>query len=537
MNRAIPRLTAALSLIWLFTGLIGHQPWKPDEAYSMGLAYSVAQGGSWVVPTLAGEPFMEKPPAFYLVAASTGIALSKWLPFHEGARLACGLFMALTLLCIAWAARVSTGNGSSAVLALISCVGLLVHGHVVLTDVGLLTGFALAYLGFALYETRPRLGAFALGTGVGLGFMTKGLLEPGTMTIVALALPLLFRSWRTAKYGEFLLRAALWSIPWLMVWPLLLWRASPNLFMEWFWVNNFGRFLGFAGLGPKAPSWAYARILPWFALPALPFAAWVCWKARRMIPANPSLQVPVLGFFATLGVLAMAHDARALYALPLLIPLALLAARLDDALPAHIARWITAAGATTYAAVAGLIWVAWFALRSGWPQPLAQWMKMQQPSFVQNNDWANALLAAIFTASWIVLIVRTRARPHASLFAWAGGITLAWALCATLLLAWVDAGKSYRAMMDEISRNLPTPLSCLATRSLGEPQRALVHYYLGVLPRREESGPTTACNAMLVQIRLVDKQEIPPLPAGWTKRWEGVRAGDEKEWFLLYQRE
>ena len=46
--------------VWVFTGLIGHDPWKPDEAYSFGLIYSMLQGEHWLVPTLAGDPFMEK---------------------------------------------------------------------------------------------------------------------------------------------------------------------------------------------------------------------------------------------------------------------------------------------------------------------------------------------------------------------------------------------------------------------------------------------------------------------------------------------
>ena len=58
-----------LCTLWIFPGLIGRDPWKPDEAYSFGLVYHILQTGDWVVPTLAGEPFMEKPPIFFLTAA------------------------------------------------------------------------------------------------------------------------------------------------------------------------------------------------------------------------------------------------------------------------------------------------------------------------------------------------------------------------------------------------------------------------------------------------------------------------------------
>jgi hypothetical protein len=68
---------ALLFLAWIVPGLFGHDPWKPDEAYSFGLVYELLQGGSWVVPTLAGEPFMEKPPVFYLTSAAFADALRR----------------------------------------------------------------------------------------------------------------------------------------------------------------------------------------------------------------------------------------------------------------------------------------------------------------------------------------------------------------------------------------------------------------------------------------------------------------------------
>jgi 4-amino-4-deoxy-L-arabinose transferase-like glycosyltransferase len=50
-------------------GLVGHDPWKPDEAYTFGLVYHILEAGDWLVPTLAGEPFVEKPPLFFWTAA------------------------------------------------------------------------------------------------------------------------------------------------------------------------------------------------------------------------------------------------------------------------------------------------------------------------------------------------------------------------------------------------------------------------------------------------------------------------------------
>src|SRR6185503_1195136 len=90
---------------WIIPGLVGHDPWKPDEAHTFGVVYEIIRGGSWVVPSLAGEPFLDKPPLFYLTAAATAQLFSIVLPLHDGARLATGLWMAVTFAFTALAGR------------------------------------------------------------------------------------------------------------------------------------------------------------------------------------------------------------------------------------------------------------------------------------------------------------------------------------------------------------------------------------------------------------------------------------------------
>lgn len=36
-------LITSLILVWTLSGLIGHDPWKPDEAYSFGLPHVTAR--------------------------------------------------------------------------------------------------------------------------------------------------------------------------------------------------------------------------------------------------------------------------------------------------------------------------------------------------------------------------------------------------------------------------------------------------------------------------------------------------------------
>src|SRR3970282_588875 len=174
-------LVALLCAAGILPGLIGHDPWKPDEAHTFGVVYDLLRGGSWVVPTLAGEPFLEKPPLFYLTAAAFAKLFSFALPLHDAARLATGAWMAATFAFIAVAGRelYSVRYGAVSALLLLGCFGFVVRGHQLITDAALLAGFAMAYYGFALALRRPTVGGFWIGTGVGIGFLAHRLLAAG----------------------------------------------------------------------------------------------------------------------------------------------------------------------------------------------------------------------------------------------------------------------------------------------------------------------------------------------------------------------
>src|SRR5438552_15577921 len=101
------------------------------------------------------------------------------------------------------------------------------------TDIALLTGFALSFYGFALSRTHPAWAGLAFGTGVGIGFMSKGLIAPGTMGCVAVSLRALFGSCRTHGYARCLAIALAAAMPWLIIWPCALYHRSPDVFMDW----------------------------------------------------------------------------------------------------------------------------------------------------------------------------------------------------------------------------------------------------------------------------------------------------------------
>ncbi|MEO5362308.1 MAG: glycosyltransferase family 39 protein, partial [Magnetococcus sp. DMHC-8] len=353
-------------MAWLLPGLVGHDPWKPDEAYSMGLILHILESGDWVVPTLAGEPFMEKPPIYYLTAAGMAQLFAPWLPLHDGARLASGLYMGVVLLCITLTGRelYGKGHGRVSLIILMGCIGLVPHAHQMITDTALLAGFAMALYGLVLGQRRAVPGGILLGWGVGIGFMAKGLLAPLVMGCVTTLL-LLLPEWRHRRFILLLGVALLMALPWLLLWPHTLHQRHPELFQVWFWENNYGRFFGSSRLAtPQEPGY-YLKALLWFTGPALPLALLTLWQHSRratthalLTPGSP-LRLPLLMALVLLFTLFASASTRTLYILPLLLPIALLAtpAVLTSHTPPH--RYWGRALTILFTLLALLIWLVW----------------------------------------------------------------------------------------------------------------------------------------------------------------------------------
>lgn len=525
-------LTAIICAAWIVPGLVGHDPWKPDEAYTFGVVYEILKGGSWIVPMLAGEAFLDAPPLFHLTAALCATVFSPLLPLHDAARLATGFYMALTFVFCGLAGRDLSGThrGVISALLLLGCFGLVVRSHQLITDTAALAGFAIAYYGLALALRRPRSGGFWIGTGMGLVFMTQGLLESAVIAVTAATLPL-FAAWRRRSYLAALAVAIAAAAPWLLIWPSLLYRESPPLFDQWLWQENISRLFA---RGPEGGLLYYLRILPWYAWPVWPIALWALWRARSTGFNKPEVLLPLAGFAITLALLSTARDARELYALPLLIPLALLATAGVDSLRRGAANawyWFSVTGFTFFVIVA---WFYWSGLELGLPARLHAHLHRIQPGHEPGFRLLPFTLAALYTAGWLGLIAKAQRSPNRPVLIWGAGVTTIWALLAILFIAWVDAGKSYRSMVESLREALPRQSQCVSSRGLGEGQRAMLDYFGGIITQREEvTARRRNCDLVLVQGHA--RQETSPR-GPWKKIWEGARPGDKTERYRLYQR-
>ena len=524
-------LICLLCLTWIVPGLIGHDPWKTDEAYTFGVIYDLLRGGSWWLPTLAGEPFLDEPPLYYLTAAATAFIASPLLPLHDGARLASGLYMALTLLFLGMAGRELHGKGSGALAALLllGCFGLVLRGHEGITDIAPLAGFALAYYAWALLLQRALRGGALLGAAIGMVFLSQGILETLALLVIAAVLPVLSPAWRRRSYARALLMAALVATPLIVAWPLVLYGRAPALLDVWLQRDFYAVFSG-----TERDVTFYLRILPWHAWPVWALCAWQLWNTRREQYATPAIALPLTGFVVTFVLLSLGSGARDLYALTLLPAAALLAVPVARNLRRGAANawlWFSITGVTFFIIVA---WFYWTGLELGVPARLHTHLHRLQPGYTPGFKALPFTLAACYTVAWFVLLAKLKHSMERPVMVWAAGITVLWGLTAILFIGWVDTGKSYRAVFTGMQKNLPPQYRCMASRNLGESQRAMLHYYADVITEREEiAAQKRQCDLLLLQGVV---REEPAVAKGWRKIWEGSRPGDKVERYRLYRR-
>jgi 4-amino-4-deoxy-L-arabinose transferase-like glycosyltransferase len=542
---------------YLMLGVIGHDPWKQDETYIFGIIHHILNTGDWVVPTVAGEPFMEKPPLYYWLAVGCARLFSPLLALHNGARFATPIFMGLACLGVAQSSRLEWGKHSApfAVLLLLSSLGILLHSHMMLTDIPALTGMAIALWGFSLTSqtfsetahSNPSLikGGLLLGIGLGTGFLAKGVLIPGVIGLTAFCLPLFFAAWRTRYYAKVLLIGTLAALPFLLIWPIALYQRSPALFMEWFWMNNVGRFLGFsvAALGaPHEPGFWWIN-LPWFTFPILPLALLTLWSLRHRALKLPAVQVSCLLSFILMAVLGSSASARANYALPLLAPISLLAVPGLRYLPLYGQKLWDYLSRALFLSLSLLIVYVWGVKQ--WRGMPPQWTFLTKHLPSQFNEPFSfdrvgiaVLLLVLCCWEWFRLeqYAKTEGHEHAQgLISWMLGMTLFWGLVSMLWMPWLDEAKSYRSVFLSMHSKMPASYSCMESLGLGESERAMLRYFLGINTLRREVNTHPHCSLFLID-GLADTPPPPPITQGWHLLWEGARNGDFRERLWLYQK-
>ncbi len=529
-------LLLVLCIVWLIPGLVGHDPWKPQEAVTFGVVYHMLHSGDWLVPTLAGEPYLNFGPLYYWTAA-VFVKLFGWaLAPYDAARLASGFYMTLTLAGTALAARELYGRTMPrlALALLIGSVGLLVHAHEMVTDTALLAGYALVLWGFALSGRRSNPAGLLIGLGLSVAFLARGLV-PFAVVVLTAALLLLFAAWRTRRYARTLMIALAVSLPGLLIWPWLLHEQAHEAFFWWWRVENLPLITKFSVTYARSELNYFLRLLPWFAWPVLPIALWTLWGYRKKLLHEPRFQLPLVFFAITFAFTSLNAETRDIHMLPVLLPLTLLAVPGAETLRRGAANALGWFGIMTFGLFSAFVWLAWLTLMTGFPARFYQHILKFVPGYTPSFAWLAFFTAVLLTVLWLLPLRGSFRSGRRAVFHWAAGITLAWGLSATLLLPGINHGRSYATLVKTLQHQLPPHYKCIGSAGLGEAQRGVLYSYAGITTQRVERVEFEAYGCDLFLLQTDPRQRDARPGAGWVKFWQGSRPGDKSEAFVLFK--
>jgi dolichol-phosphate mannosyltransferase len=316
-----------LIALLLFCSRLGCPLQEPEEVRYAEIPRQMLETGTWAVPVLYGQPYLDKPPLLYwLVMLSYGIfGVHDW-----AARLVPGLAGVLTVLvAYAWGRR-TVGRRAAFFGAL--ALGLsarFVYLGRLLTMNGLLcltVTTALAAAHVAVRGPRLRWTAWLLSAAAcGLGLLTKGPVALALVAVPVLAYQLLDRRTAPLRWPAWLAYVAVAGAlagPWYLTAA----ATDPEFADYFFWRHNVLRFV--APFDHEEPTWFYVPglllgMLPWsLLLPSL-----VKSLGRRTGP-EAAERPAALGFFLLSALWCLlfysaAGCKRPGYILPAMPPLAL----------------------------------------------------------------------------------------------------------------------------------------------------------------------------------------------------------------------
>lgn len=533
-ERVKTRLLILLCFVWIVMGLIGHEPWKPDEAMSISVIHQMMTGdfvNMTLSPVPIGKSTMETPPLYHLSAAGFAWLFKPLLAMHDAARLVSGVWSALTLLLVGMIGREmwGVGAGRQTTLIFIGSLGLLVTSHMLMPQVSALTGSAMALYALVLADRRPFRASILLGCGVAIAFLSTGLTPALIAVLTSLLLPTIFQAWRTRRYLIVLAIAysilLVWLLSWLVIFPLLSGQALPDAVSVW-WQSNLNDL-------KHSEHIYYLRTLAWFAWPSLPIAAWGLWRYRRYLLLKPKYQLLLVFFIVSFIVIGLKEETREIHALPLLLPLAALAGGSVETLKRGAAGLLNWFGLMLFGSIGFLVWLGWFAMMAGWPNKLAERMHIISGVPQAELSWLGLLFAGLVTLAWLLVINNYRHSNRATVTDWAVGMTMSWALLMSLWLPWVDNVKSYASVIQSMGAAMPKQYACVTSRNLGSSQQALLDYYINVRTQSFERVQNLNCDLYLIQDER-GREKVEP-GSDWKLIWQGKRPAERRESFRLFQ--
>lgn len=524
-----------LAAAYLLVGLVGHDPWRGDDSRHFGPIYSMLHDGAWLVPTIAGEASLDYPPLYYWLGALLAHLGAGLLPLHDGARLASAAFTGATLYFLSRGATDLFGRPALAPASLLTLgtLGLVVHAHETQPMLALLACVTASWAGLARVSAAPIGGGLQAGISAGLAGLAGGLAGLWlTVPLIALSLAAPAPGNAPAARRGLLLGLVAGMVT-VSAWLLPLLAKEPLIAAQW-WQQQLanGQFAP-TDLGDLA---RLTQQLGWFLWPLWPIAGWALWRNRHHL-ARFEWRLVLTGCLLALALAFTGSDApRPPDLLPLIPPLALLAAAGAPTLRRGAASAFDWFAVMTFLVFALLLATAWSAMALTWPPGLARQLLKLAPAFRLESSWVPAALAASLLGAWMILVWRTPRSPNRGPTNWATGMTMLWCMAVVLLMPWFDHGKSYQPAARSLARMLQSTSAhgCIAGQNLAPGIRASLDYFVSIRiqPLNRESS---RCTMLLVS---ADRRTaLPPEFKDGEILWEHRRGGGRQlEILRLYRR-
>lgn len=343
-----------LGIIVCFLGVFGRDLWTPDEPRVAAITLEMSNTGDFIIPRLAGTPFVEKPPLYFDAAAAL-VRLAAPVADKTGIiRLTSALWALGALAMTFLIARRLLGQERAglATIILLSMVGFVENSHWIRVDSALfffvaasVWSFSEVYFGGRRWYCIPA-GLFAAGA-----FLSKGVIGPLFIFFAwtGMVIPWVMRQRREKKKLDvYVLQHVLCLFvflslvcSWLLTFRIV---GGPELWREWFWINHVGRLMGTAKatghMHPHQPFYYLIALAgyssPWLPLIILWAAAVLSdlWRRRKLSDGRIFLLIWSAG---SMTVLTISATKRELYLLPLLPAFAIMSA---DAYSEQLPKWV-----------------------------------------------------------------------------------------------------------------------------------------------------------------------------------------------------
>jgi 4-amino-4-deoxy-L-arabinose transferase-like glycosyltransferase len=235
-------------------GVAGHGLWSPDEPREAAMSLSMAKSGDWVIPRLAGTPFVEKPPLYYITAVWSIKAFGPLVDLTTAIRMTTALYGIGTLL-MTFLLGYRIGGLRAGFLSAVflgTMEGFVENFHWIRVDAAL-SFFVVATvvcLREMYHEDRYEMGALA-GAFMAGSFLSKGFVGPvlcGIPWAVLFIHRLVEHRTSPVPFGRFVLHHLVLGCVFVLLsglWVLIFYmRGDEALWHEWFWVNHVGRLTG-----------------------------------------------------------------------------------------------------------------------------------------------------------------------------------------------------------------------------------------------------------------------------------------------------